>query len=211
MKRRETGLLAGLMLAWLCGCAAPKIADYRPAGGLSGTAMIQEAGGCRVAVDPFTDATRSGEYFKFHALRAGVMIMHVTMENRSGDQTRLIRKDQFAFQVAGGSETNALFQVGSRSGSGEAMIITGAVLGSVPLLFLGGQMVGKAEVARQNMVAKELTDRTLAPGQSHSGFVYCRLPKGFEKEGTVRVRIRLSSTDGGEDVTMSFPIPYAQK
>ena len=90
---------AGLMIA-LAGCTTIQLPEYHaetaPPGTLptpSASSQRIERNGVIVTVDPRLDRERTEQYFGLDASAAGLVILHLRVENRTNDATFLLHKD----------------------------------------------------------------------------------------------------------------------
>lgn len=199
-------LISAILLA---GCEATKIPAYTAPANAGSSVLTAQNGGLALSVDPFLDAGRCNTYFKVNAPKQGLVIVHLRVENRSSSSTFLVRKSDFRLSMAGDGERSAAdASVDHSSSAGDALALTGAALGSLPLLFIGGQLAADAEAVRQNFVTKEFLDTSLSPGRTAEGFIYYQLPKAHPKQGIVMIAAKIPATLGGTPSEFTFPVNY---
>ncbi len=207
-RRVALGIFAAASAVVAAGCAAVKIPEYSSQSAPSPNSQSSEHRGVRMTVDPFLDEQRSREFFKVHAVRQGLIILHLRLENRGDRDTLLVQKSAFRLTTGAGTDKAASGGVVHSSGAADAIALSGAALLSLPLLFIGGKMAADADAIRQNFVLKELSNRTLAPGQSMDGFVYYQLPKSELRSGRLLFRVKIPTTEDREALVAEFPLAY---
>jgi len=220
MKNRAiSGLLTLLLVSGLCsqwGCASnTRVPEYSSASAatpvVSAHVKAVEHEGLKVTLDPFSDKARCETYFKLNAPAAGIVILHLRVENQSAETTWLVRKSQLHLVVAGSASALVEANTKQDTGAGEALAITGAALAGLattPLfLALGGSQIKHATTVQRNFTEKELRDRTLSPGQSEEGFIYYQLAKKNSSfSGTLL--FGASSTQNQQSNILQIPIEY---
>lgn len=202
-----------VMLAGLCGCATPEhLPEYSSTAAVAapgaGAAKTAESEGAIVSVEPFADKARCETYFALNAPAAGIAILHVQVQNRSGYATWLLRKANCKLLLAGQDSTLGGANTEQSRASGEAMAITGAALmglATTPVLIaLGSHQVKHATTVQRNFTEKELRDKTISPGQAEEGFLYYQMPK---KGAPFKGALQVSFINTGNQQTNSLQIP----
>jgi hypothetical protein len=194
----------------LCaGCAMTKIPAYTSSAP-SVEAIVRETAGLRVAVDPFFDRERTEQYFRVHAFKDGIAIIHLRVANTGSPDTVLVNKDDFKMLLGGSDEGTSATAVNRETAAGEAVALTGAALGSLPMLFAGAKLLSDATVVRHNFTSKEFRTQTLSPGETAEGFLYFQFDKKKHRElaGTFLFAVRHPRTQQTE--TLHFPLVYAK-
>lgn len=192
------------------GCGAPALPDYSSASlAAPARARTVEREGLVATVDPFSDRERSEKFFGMNALARGVLILHLRVENRSGDQTWLLQRDGCSL-VSG--ERAAHSSSGDRPDmvAAETISVVGMAAGSFPLLLVGNSIISKNTEIQRNFSEKELVSRTLSRGQAVEGFLYYRVEKG-PRALRGELRIPLTSTRTRETITLSVPVDSAHE
>lgn len=212
-------LLASVALAGLVGCGTPaRLPEYSSAARMGSapdsTIKTVESEAVIVSVETFADKARCETYFALNAPAAGIAIFHLRIENRNPDTTWLLRKAQCKLLVSGQDSPLGNADTSRSTASGEAMAITGAALmglASTPILIgLGSHQVKHATTVQRNFTEKELSDKTLSPGQATEGFVYYQMhKKNAPFRGTLRVS--LVNTGNQQNNILQIPIDYELK
>lgn len=184
MKRLSLAIpVAGLLS--VAGCTTPNTsARYTPAA--TNPAYKREANGLKIAVDPVFDNARSKDFFNTDALGAGILPIHVSVENTNSNASFLLQKKNFDFTAWSGSQTNlSASATNIRSDIGNAVGMVGVVGLSAPMIFAGTIAVGNAQAVQFNFVQAEFRDQTLSPGQRSGGFIYFQVKDGHRLGGGV--------------------------
>lgn len=210
----SSGLLV-LGIVSQCGCSTTRLPDY-PSGSTitpaaSSKSVLIENEGVRATLDPFADQARCQQYFGFNAPAAGIAILHLRIENQSGDTTWLLRKARCKLLLDGADNSLAVANTKRSTASGEAVAITGAALmglATTPLfLAFGSQQVNHATTVQRNFTEKELRDKTLSPGQAEQGFLYYQMVQK-STAFTGRLELTLINTRDQQLNTLQIPINY---
>lgn len=160
------------------GCTTMNLPEYK-AEQIEQYSNLQTKNELSIAIRPIIDKAESEKYFGVSLLDANILALFIIAENRSTSSSFVISKEDFALGEHGVfSDELARDQRVGAEGSGKAVAVTGALLISPLLMFVGAKMVSDATVIKQNMTTKELTRRTISPGGRVEGFVYFDLPQG---------------------------------
>lgn len=194
-----------LCLAALTGCSTARRPDYQPETA-SRTAQTIQQDGLVVTLDPFVEKERTQRYFGIHALNEGIAILHVRVENQASDRAVLVTRSSFELVPAGASSGVAAVEdkVRRSTAGGEAVMWTGASIGSVPMLFAGASLLSQSAEVKRNLVSKELREQTLPPGDTVEGFIYYTpIPKRTDWSRGASVRVRLPEPRSGHVTAFS--------
>lgn len=211
MKTAKTLLNSFVMVGCLvllgAGCMMKQIPRYNPALP-SSTSSSRESRGIRVTVDPFLDKARTEQFFRVHAIKEGIAILHLQVSNSGPAATVLVNKDDFKILFANSDASGSAVEVDRDTAAGEAVALTGAALISLPMLFAGGKLLSDASVVRHNFTSNEFHSQTLAPGETAEGFVYFQVDRKKHPsfDGTFVFAFRHLQTQSTE--TLRFPITY---
>jgi hypothetical protein len=165
-----------------------------------------EQNGVTVSIDPFTDKERSEKFFALNAIGEGILILHLRVANKSGEDTWLLQKDQCKLILPGLEEITS--SVAQRSTRGaDTVSAIGAVAISVPLLMLGNRNLSKATEIQRNLSEKEIVNKTLSPSQMTEGFLYYRVDKAASRF-TGELQVTLTSTGQRPPVILTIPVHY---
>src|ERR1051325_258663 len=195
-----TGVLAG-------GCATSmNIPSYAYRAGLPGEIACERAG-AKMVVEPFFDRERSEQYFQVDGFARDLAILYVRVENKSMDTSYLLQKDGirliFSTNVFSGTQT-----LKENSGFSDAVMLTGAALVSLPLLFIGGGMNTHVERVQHNFAIKELRTQSVAPNSVAEGFVYFQMAKKPIAGASMLLTVPLVNTLQGQTNEMQLNITY---
>jgi hypothetical protein len=190
----------------LNGCATLTIPAYEVQS-INHYTSLQIRDGLAVAMRPLTDPKESKQYFGTNLLAADVLAILVVAENRNPSSSFLLSKDQLALRAGetAAQSTSGRDEVRSEAG-GQAMMLAGAALISLPLLFGGAKIASDANVIQHNFAVKELQTQTLSPGESTHGFVYFRVAKGTMVSD--QWTVQLAARELGSNNIERFDFPF---
>lgn len=160
------------------GCTTLELSEYK-AEQIEQYSNLQTKNELSIAIHPIVDEAESKKYFGVSLLDSNILALFVVAENKGTSSSFVISKEDFVL-----GRRNILSDKLSRDqrvgpeGGGTAVAVTGAVLISPLLMFVGAKMISDATVIKHNMTVKELTRKTISPGGRAEGFVYFELPKG---------------------------------
>jgi hypothetical protein len=175
----------------------------------SKTVCIARASGVEIALDPFVEPERTSPFFGIDAVHDGIGILHVRVSNLTSDQTFLVEKRRFQLVPpgTGSGPILAADKVDRSTAAGEAVMLTGAGIGSLPMMFAGGAVLSRSTEIRRNFVSKEMPDQTLSPGQSVDGFIYYTpVAKKVDWSRGSIVRIVLTETRTRQETEVTVPL-----
>ena len=201
-------LILVLATVFTNGCATARKPDYHPDTSSASVRVARQAG-VEVALDPFTDAARTKPYFGIDAVNDGIAICHVQVSNLTSDKTFLIEKKHFQLILPGAISGQAIAEgeIDRSTAAGEAVALTGASLGSFPMLFAGAALISQSTEIRRNFVSKEMPDQTLPSGQSMQGFIYYRpVAKKVDWTRGSTMKIVLTDTTTLQTTEMTIPL-----
>jgi hypothetical protein len=198
-------------LLFLTGCGTNPIKPYQPASPSTSERTVQESG-VEVALDPFVESSRTGEYFDIDALDKGIAILHVRVANKTSDQTFLVERKNFQLSKEG--DANGLTGDGAKNehsnATGNTAAWIGAVsggVGGVGLIFMGGGMVSHSTQIQRNFTDKEMGDASLSPGESLEGFIYfAPVDHGKDWSRNASVKINLTETKTRRVIELNIPL-----
>jgi hypothetical protein len=174
-------LAAAVAIVAVCGtstvrAATTKFPDFPP----PSADQLRKAGDQYLGVGVYVmdDIAQQKTYFETELSHSGVIPIWVSISNLSSDQTFLFDVDELSLtgprpDGAGISDANS--SVDDRAGT--ALVITDLFVGTLVLGLIGQSMLADASNVKKNLVDRGLYSRTVAPGQSTSGFVYVRRDK----------------------------------
>lgn len=203
----------------LTGCATLQLPEVvvQP---VSQYRLFQSKEGLVVSIDPFLEKRRVKELFGINLLSKGILPVLIVVENRSTDATFWLQKELSSLEMLNiksiGKQvvTSSLEQ--GEIGMGEK-VLTGVVAGVgavVPAVaIIGGPVViivAKSEANRQiimqNLIKKELKERTITSGQSQHGFLYFKLPDKTAIETISAIQLKAMNLQKRETLTFHFSI-----
>ena len=208
--------MSGKLVAWVLtvalglasGCAMKKVENYRAAAPPA-SAGTREQNGLRFTVSPILDKKETKKYFGLDALRAGILILRLHVENRSPTSTVLLRKQNMTLVADRGSgqEEQSAQQIERRSRTGEALGTAGVAVMSIPVLITSIKLISDASVIQHSFMSKEFRDQTLSPGRSADGFLYFKVDpqRSFTRDTLV---VKVPETAGQQDRELRIPVVY---
>lgn len=160
-----------------------------------------------VAIKPLTDKKDIKEYFGTNLLSMNVLPIFIAAENRGSASSFILSKDGFSLGSAASAHNN-LGQAGSgRESAGQSVAVVGAVLISLPMLFVGLKMLSDSTVIQHNLKVKEFQTNTLSPGEKVQGFAYFQLPD--EKSRPDQWKLHLEALETMSKRTEGFDFTFA--
>lgn len=197
------GAIAFCLLS--CGPARFPDVDVRPA---SEYALSEEAEGLIISVDPLLERRRVMSTFGVDLLRRGVLPVLVVAENKSAAIGFYLQKEYCSLGVPTDSASWEDLRVGDSKVNFAAV---GAVQMLSPVMGLlalgiGGDAAIRDHKARQNLVDKELREKTLFPGESQCGFLYFRYDGPVDSESVASVNLGILNLNTYERFSISVPI-----
>lgn len=167
--------------------------------------------GVAVALDPVTDPAELKTHFGTNLLDEDVLPVRVRVENRSNASTVIVDPDDIYVGRSGLSYRDVgAHDAGGRLGAaadtthkaaGIAVAVGAAASPAVsvvaaPIAVVSAGRIGAAKEVRRNLLEVQLHSKTLAPGESVSGFVYFPAHVVKDGAGAPTVVVNLSDTDG---------------
>jgi len=167
----------------------------------------EQKDGVVVGINPMTNKGEIKDMFKVILLDEGLLPILVVAENQSASASVIIAKDRVFVLNEATKTTNSSQRKEVASGTaGTAVGITGAALGSTPLLLAGLKMASDATVIQYNLADKEFYSRTLGPGEKAQGFVYFQFPKESPPSGNYHLVAEVKNSATGKATTFDFPV-----
>jgi len=156
--------------------AAKKFPDFPP----PPADQLKTAGDQNLAVGVYVmdDLVQQKTYFDTELSRSGITPVWVSISNLSTDRTFLFDINEMVLSAPHPDNTSV--SPGSASvddRAATALGITDLFVGSFVLGIIAQSMMTDASNIKKDLVDRGLYSRTLAPGQSTSGFVYVRRDK----------------------------------
>ena len=155
----------------IAGCATLHIPDFPvpPAAGLKQAADEHAEVNLYVVRDQGDQRT----YLGTELAQKGVLPVWLSVRNKSAHESialdfRDVRIDAQGRAIAEPERAHAPVNTAGEQG----VVLVGAALLSLPLLFGGAKMLSDSSEIKRNIMAKQLYSATIPPGGSASGFVY---------------------------------------
>jgi len=168
--------------------------------------LRQEQRGLILAAHPMT-TQEIDDVFTINLLDKGILPILLLAENRSASTSFIL--DRRLIETGAGNALGLTPRqqkdIGS-SPAGEAMIMSGTLLISYPLMFVGLKMTSDATVVAHGLADKEFYSRTLDPGQQASGVIYLRLAEGPAGQGPHVLKLSPIDVETSEAMTFTFLI-----
>lgn len=201
-------LLCGIfsLMFLLTACTTLRLPEYR-AQPVEHYHNSQTKDGLVMAIHPITKKAETKKWFGIDLLKKGVLPILVVLANRNASSSFAMSKDQVFImdEETSGRITSKRNQVASSSG-GEAALLVGTVLISLPLVIAGLKTASNADVVNRNLAEKELHKTTISPGEQVHGFAYFQIPKEKEITGRYHVIVKVSEVFTDEVTTFDFVI-----
>lgn len=205
MKMAITSIALVLALAGGCSTANPKAYNIADA---PARLLTVETNGIRVSVDAIVDRDRSQKYFSTDTVGKGIVPVFIKVENLSAQGSVLVEKELFKVSVNAEGMGNSPMagEVRHETIGGTAVLVTGALAVSAPLLIVGATMISTADEIRHNFVDKEFRNQSLAAGRSAQGFVYCQMKDRKEGVRTVNISIPIRNLQNDQESLIQFVV-----
>ena len=185
------------------GCGTNPIKPYQPASPSVNERTAQESG-VEVALDPFVENERTQKYFDINAVANGIAILHVSVTNRTTNQTFLVEKNDFQLVRSGAA--------GGLTGDGKKIERSTAAANAVAWTFsanmLAGGMVSHSTEIQRNFTSKEMGNASLSPGESMEGFIYFT-PVSHGEDWTRNTFVKINLTETRTQQVVEFNIPLS--
>ncbi|MGA0601479.1 hypothetical protein ACO2Q3_12315 [Caulobacter sp. KR2-114] len=154
-----------------------------------------------ISAYPLTSPQDQKLYFGLDLGAAGVLPIWLSISNRSSTTRYLLDADDIRLAYG-----QAPVQAAERSRStvddtGGAVVENVAAVGmaagpiglavSLPILMMSGNQIARQDDVRRNLMVRQLYSKTLAPGQSAAGFVYCKVAKTSVDLSQLRLSLRV--------------------
>jgi len=206
-------LILVIVFTLLSGCTSVQIDEYEH-NKLNGN-YSQVKDGLSVSIDPITDHVESKKYFGKDILDAGVLAVHIIIENGSSSENFIFEKDHIAFREGGGleSKTHYVDNEDMRKNEQDAINSQGAgtvglyVLApvAVPLYLSGLSDIRNLNDVKHNMISKELKTKIVHPDEKIEGFLYFDIknPNSL-KTNNNRLDVSYSELGNGKQDTFQF-------
>jgi hypothetical protein len=195
-------LISSLALGSLGGCSTIKFSEHSD-GPVEQMAYTATHSGVSIGINPLTTRDEAMKYFKVDLPSKNILAVYVKLENH-GNSSVLFENKQCSLV---GFQRDVNGQILRSDGPGTATAITGAVLLSLPLMFVGMKMMSDADHIKKNFVVNELKRQGVSPGQSASGFVYFKQPDDLSEEsGAWLIHVKPTTMSGSPIGTFEYLI-----
>ena len=199
----KLSIALGVLLLLSGAVVAQKFPAY-PVKGAAEYPTCQTKDGIRAALVLMNDKEEQKKYLGTHLSSQGFLPVLLVVENGLGESSVMLKRDLVTYyvkgaQMPGASEKNA--NVGVKSKAGENMATIGAIglmataPAAVPFMFIGLSKMSKASKIQQNIKVLELQSYTLAPHNTHSGFLYVPVGKPGAEERRIILDVTLEVYD----------------
>lgn len=187
----------------LAGCGGEPLPAYTsseqnlsPATGESGVA---------VAAYLMRDKTLQEKYFGIYLTEANITPCLISIKNDTSTDLVYFNAEDLALafnSIQRGPETNAssvpethgqgmLTAGASVALVGAALVAPGLQLIALPFILIGAAKMANSQEVKRNILAKQMFNKTLYPGEAASGFVYLKNPAGgIPQPSALTVNIR---------------------
>jgi len=211
MPSRTTGLsnilvaLAAVCAGAVSACSTMSVPTLKVRG-IDSYDLRQDQRALVIAVHPMTTQQEVQETFNIDLLDKGILPILLLAENRSASTSFILDRARIGIGAGdSGLSPSQRQQIGT-SEAGEALVMSGSVLLSFPLIFAGSKMSSDASVVAHGIADKEFYSRTLDPGQRTHGVMYLRLAGGSARQGPYVLKLSPIDVDSSETMTFTFSI-----
>jgi hypothetical protein len=218
--QRPQGLLLLLFLAFGCSHTHIPEVSVQPS---KNYRMCQDVAGLIVGADLYVEEDRLKEYFgKNLVQKNNILPVLVVLENRHLRDGYLIEGGQISLALRQGAaraeEGQATVPVTDKTGALSTAVVplaiagvlfTPAALAGIALLPFLAAAERQRDVAVQindNLTKKALTDRTLYPGEVHSGFVYFPLSSPAMVSDIAAVEVKVKNLKTSQLMKVVLPV-----
>jgi hypothetical protein len=217
--KRPLGLLLLLFLAYSCSRAQIPEVSVQPS---QTYRLRQEVAGLTVGADPYVEEERLNQYFGRNLVQKNnVLPVLIVLENHHRQDGYLIAGGQISLVLRQGTAEPVANQAAvpvANTAGGTAVVsalsiaglfFTPAGLALIPLLPFLMAVERQRDVAVQindNLTKKALTDRTLYPGEVHSGFVYFPLSSPAIASDITTVVVKAKNLKTKQMVEVALPV-----
>lgn len=195
-------LICGIVAGSMSGCGTIKFASYpdRPVESMEYSVTQSRVS---IGIDPLTTREEAMKYFKVDLQHKDILAVYVKLRNESSSSV--------LFENAQCTLVNFKSVIGRESlqsnGLGSTVAIAGAVLLSLPLLFIGAKMLSDSDHIKQNFVVSEFRRQGVSPGETAAGFIYFQYPRAKSgNSDTLLLLVKPTRLDGSPIGTFEFTI-----
>jgi hypothetical protein len=221
-------LIAVILYSNILACSSPtlKVHDVTVQSANNYT-LSQTISGLIIALDLFVEEDRLQQCFGCDFLSYGVLPILVVAENHSTDQVFLMEKSgvtllvkkpddinrdyNIPIPISGVAKQNNMVSdelrtISNKEYAASLFMVLSPAVGILVAASLPGsyQNVSAITQITQNMKRKELSDRTIYPGESHNGFIYIQVDKKEMIDVIESISLNAKNTRTGEILTFNF-------
>jgi len=194
---RTSVLIFSLLWVFPLASAESTFPDY-PVTSAQKCSVSAENKGVTVGLTPVEDSQKQTIYFRAQLKKNGFVPVFIVIENGTGSDALLFDKTKITYGAANSSIPSVHIGPGAKK------------LVAIDLIPFAGpvvapQIAAPASIVRQNLMKKEIQSKTLAPGESASGFLYIPIDKNAPRGKIVlQVPISKAGTDETFDLNLTF-------
>jgi hypothetical protein len=213
-------LIIALGLCFLSSCAisAPPNLAVKPNQTFKFT---KEEEGLTISIDPFFENERLRNYFGTNLLSYGILPVLVVAENHNPNTGFLLEKNQVSLvnkkDITTGTQSSPPVVppkggvlpevVTSVAFSPTILILPPAAI--IPIIMAGGfveKQKADIRIINDNLTKKEFVDKSLFPGELHSGFVYFQIKDKDMTTDIKQVLVKIKNMLSGKEIIFSYDI-----
>jgi len=179
----------------------------------------KEEEGLTISLDPFFENERLKSYFGTNLLSYGILPVLVVAENHNSDTGFLLEKYQIS--LVNKKDITTVTQssppvvppkggvlpgvVTSVAFSPTIFILPSAAI--IPIIVAGGfveKQKADIRIINDNLTKKELVDKSLFPGELHSGFVYFQIKDKDKINDIKQLVVKVKNMVSGKELIFSY-------
>jgi len=183
--------------------------------------FYQEQEGLRIAVDPFYEKERLQNSFSGDLLSFGILPILIVIENHNPKSGYLLDRKFFSIAMEASQQTSdkdlavpmPQKEIDTLKYTGLGIVGVSSIIGPPIMLIPGMAVMGyaaKKEIdikeINENLSRKAFIDRTVYPGESHSGFVYFPVRDREASQNIAAVLVKAKDIPSDKELTFVFQI-----
>ncbi len=178
-------------------CIAASFPDY-PVKPATEYPAATEKSGYVIAAIPVEDRNDQRKYFGLDLRSRGFVPVFLVIENRTSDNSVLLKKDSLMYSPAGRSGSTL-----PNAASSSRVDKTITALGYVSVYaYMAVVVSSKNKERRQHLLETELQSATVSPGQSVHGFIFIPAKRGYSSRKKMQLTIPLARSGSDDIVTI---------
>jgi hypothetical protein len=191
-----------ILSVWAVFCSAASFPDY-PVKPASEYPAAIEKSGYVVAAIPVEDRNDQRKYFGLDLRSRGLIPLFLLVENRTADNSVLLKKDSLMYSPAG--KSGSTLPDAAKSSRVDKTVTALSYVPSV-YMFMSIIVSSKTKERRQHLLETELQSATVSPGQSVHGFIFLPAKRGYLSRKKMQLNITLVKSGSDDVVTIDATI-----